>query len=77
MAEQTLKNSAIFKLRTKGEGNVVTTDTIQALRGSGDKLHSFLNFGTTWAYVVSFRLRLLYPYGKNLNYPLNKKLDRS
>jgi hypothetical protein len=73
MAEQTLKISAIFKLRTKGEDN----DTIEAIRGSGDKFHSFLNFGTTWAYVVSFRLRLLYPYGKNLNYPLNKKLDRS
>jgi hypothetical protein len=76
MAEQTLKNSTIFKLRTKGECKVVATDTIKALRGSGDKLHSLLNFGSTWAYVVCFRFRLLYPQGKRPNYPLNKRLDR-
>jgi hypothetical protein len=76
MAEQTLKNSATFKLRRKGKAKVVAIDTIQALGGSRGKLHSLLNFGTTWACVIYFRLRPLYPRGKSLNYPLNKKLDR-
>ena len=32
----------------KGKGKVVAIHTIQVHRGSGGKLHSFLNLGTTW-----------------------------
>jgi hypothetical protein len=33
-----------------------------------------LNLGTRWRWVVSFMPRLLYPQGKNLRYPLNRRL---
>jgi hypothetical protein len=34
----------------------------------------FLNLGTSWRWVVSFMLRLLYPRRKGLRYPLDRRL---
>jgi len=47
MAEHTLKNSATFNWKGKGRGKVVAICTIQAHRGSGGKLHSFIKHGLT------------------------------
>jgi hypothetical protein len=34
----------------------------------------FLDLGTSWRWVVSFTLRLLYPRGKSPRYPLDRRL---
>jgi hypothetical protein len=39
-----------------------------------DLLGIFLNFGTSWRWVVSFTHRPLYPRGKNTRYPLDRRL---
>jgi hypothetical protein len=42
--------------------------------GSGCIAPRILDFGTRWRWVVSFMLRPLYPQGKSLLYPLDRKL---
>jgi hypothetical protein len=36
--------------------------------------HTFFDLGTRWRWIVSFTLRLLYPQGKRLWYPLDRRL---
>jgi len=42
--------------------------------GSGYIAPSILNLGTRRRWVVSLTRRLLYPWGKNPQYPLDRKL---
>jgi hypothetical protein len=38
------------------------------------QLHSFIDLGTRWKWVVSFTLRPLYPQRKSPWYPLDRRL---
>jgi hypothetical protein len=42
--------------------------------GSGCIDPHFLDLGTSWRWVVSFKSRPLYPLGKSLRYPLDRRL---
>jgi len=43
--------------------------------GSGGIAPRISNFRTRWSWVVRFRLRTLYPLGKNSRYPFDRRLD--
>jgi hypothetical protein len=45
--------------------------------GSGGIFPRILDLGTTWRWVVSFRPQPLYPQGKTLWYPLDRRLSGS
>jgi hypothetical protein len=45
-----------------------------SVRGSGCIDPRFLDFGISWKWVVSFTPRPLYPLGKSLRYPLDRRL---
>ena len=47
---------------------------IKAKRGKRGSLPLILNLGTKWWYVVSLTLLLLYSWGKNPHYLLNRRL---
>ena len=67
--------SALFRknggLKSKG----VHVHTIKACRGRRGIAPLILNLGTRWRWKVSFMPRLLFSYGKNLWYLLNRKSD--
>jgi hypothetical protein len=60
----------------KGKGSVVCVDIIKAFGGSGGIVWLTINVGIRWRSVVSLMPWSLYPYGKSLHYPLNRRLGR-
>jgi len=46
-------------------------------RSAGDVAPRILNLCARWKWVVSFMLRPLYPRGKSLRYPLDRRPDGS
>jgi hypothetical protein len=48
--------------------------TMESCRGNGCIAPCILYLGTRWRWVVSFTPRPLYPKGKSLSYPLDRRL---
>jgi hypothetical protein len=47
---------------------------MKAYGGVDVEVHIFLDFGTSWMWVVSFMHRPLYPRGKSRRYKLDRRL---
>jgi hypothetical protein len=66
-------------LLVKGKGKVVPVFNsalhLQDVWGSGCIDSCILDLSTSWRRVVRFMPWLLYPWGKSLQYPLNRRLS--
>jgi len=56
------------------KGKVVPLCSMKACRGSGNISPFILYLGTEWRWVVGITPRFLYPWGKSLWYPLDRRL---
>jgi hypothetical protein len=68
--------SVAVKVKVKVKLSLCLTKhhAMKAYWGSGSITPSILDFGTRWRWVDSFTPRLLYPQGKNLRYPFDRRL---